>query len=183
MRIALIGGMWWPVTETNAGLPTFQARLRANGAEVQTYSHSARQQIRDWLYGYKGFRALCGDSLGAGASALYAGDLTDGLVQFAGGFQPSDWDPIAQGPLNNKEVVVSKNVVIAHCIWDPVFIDTVGLGNAHYVVAPGAKTVVMNTEHRGAHPDDWGWSQDLMLAHILSEMKRYVAGQIAAKVV
>jgi hypothetical protein len=84
-RIALIGGQGWPLTETAAGLPMLQQRLSAQGVEVQTFAHDARQAIHDWLHGHSGFRALIGDSLGAGAAALYSGDL-DGAVDFAGGF-------------------------------------------------------------------------------------------------
>lgn len=165
-RIALIGGQGWPLTETVAGLPTLQRSLQYLDVEVQTFAHDARQAIRDWLHGYKGFRGLIGDSLGAGAAALYPGDL-DGVVQFAGGFQPSAWDPIGNGPLNERIIVVAKNVNVAHCIWDPWFVDTGGLGNAHYVVSPDSKTKLTVTEHRGAHPDDWGYSQDLMFTHVM----------------
>ncbi len=167
-RIALIGGQGYPLTETQAGLPTLKRRLNARGVDTGAgpFTHMARQQIKDWLHGYKGFRGLIGDSLGAGASALYAGDL-DGTVDFVGGFQPSNWDPIAQGPVNNRVVVVAKNVLVAHCIWNPTFAETAGLGNAHYVLSPGAKTRLTTTEHHGAHPDDWGYSQDLMFNHVM----------------
>lgn len=164
-RIALIGGLGWPATETVAGLPTLARRLQTRGVEVQTFAHDARQAIHDWLNDFDGFRGLIGDSLGAGASALYAGDL-HGDVNFVGGFQPSAWDPIGQGPTDNREIVVAKNVEVAHCIWDPVFADTAGLGNAHYIITPGATTKLTLTEHRGAHPDDWGYSQDLMFSHV-----------------
>jgi hypothetical protein len=173
-RIALIGGQGWPLTETAAGLPTLQQRLSAQGVEVETFSHDARQAIHDWLHGHSGFRALIGDSLGAGAAALYSGDL-DGAVDFAGGFQPSAWDPIGQGPITNREIVVAKNVQVAHCVWDPVFLDTGGLGNAHYVVTPGAKTKLTLTQHPGAHPDDWGYSQDVMFDHAMLCIKQAAA--------
>jgi hypothetical protein len=173
-RIALIGGQGWPLTETAAGLPTLQQRLSAQGVEVQTFAHDARQAIHDWLHGHSGFRALIGDSLGAGAAALYSGDL-DGAVDFAGGFQPSAWDPIGQGPITNREIVVAKNVQVAHCIWDPAFLDTGGLGNAHYVVTPGAKTKLTLTQHTGPHPDDWGYSQDLMFDHVMLCIKQAAA--------
>jgi hypothetical protein len=173
-RIALIGGQGWPLTETGAGLPMLQQRLSAQGVEVQTFAHNARQAIYDWLQGHSGFRALIGDSLGAGAAALYSGDL-DGAVDFAGGFQPSAWDPIGQGPITNREIVVAKNVQVAHCIWDPVFLNTGGLGNAHYVVTPGAKTKLTLTQHSGPHPDDWGYSQDLMFDHVMLCIKQAAA--------
>lgn len=170
-RIALIGGQGWPLTETAAGLPALTQRLQAQGVEVQTFAHDARQQIRDWMHGFHDFRALIGDSLGAGASALYAGDLV-GEIDFVGGFQPSAWDPIGQGPINDRTIVVAKNVVVAHCIWNPNFAETGGLGNAHYVIAPGAKTKLTITEHHGAHPDDWGYSQDLMFNHVMLCIKQ-----------
>jgi hypothetical protein len=168
-RIALIGGQGYPLTETQAGLPTLKASLNAKKVDtgVGPFPHTARQQIRDWLYGFRGFRALIGDSLGAGAAALYAGDL-DGNVDFVGGFQPSAWDPVAQGPIGDKTVTVAKNVLAAHCIWNPAFIETGGLGNAHYVITAGSKTVLTTTEHHAVHPDDWGWSQALMFAHVMA---------------
>lgn len=164
-RVALIGGQGWPLTETAAGLPALAKRLQAVGVEVNTFAHDARQQIHDYLAGFVGFRGLIGDSLGAGAAALYAGDISQ--ADFVGGFQPSAYDPIGQGPLNDRTITVAKNVAVAHCIWDPVFFDTFGFGYAHYVVAPGAKTKLTVTEHRGAHPDDWGYSQDLMFNHLM----------------
>lgn len=169
-RIALIGGMGYPATETVAGLPALKQRLDAKGADTRLFSHSDRQAIRDWLHGYKGFRGLIGDSLGAGAAALYSGDL-EGAVEFAGGFQPSAWDPIGQGVFNDRVIVVAKNVDVAHCIWDPWFVDTAGLGYAHYVISPNSKTKLTLTEHRGAHPDDWGYSQNLMFLHVISCME------------
>lgn len=167
-RVALIGGQGYPLTETQAGLPTLKQRLNAKGVDTGQgpFAHTDRQAIRDWLYGYKGFRGLIGDSLGAGAAALYAGDL-DGTVDFVGGFQPSAWDPIGQGPINNRMILVAHNVAVAHCIWDPVFVETGGLGNAHYIVSNGAKTKLTLTSHPGAHPDDWGYSQDLMFNHVM----------------
>lgn len=166
-RIALIGGQGWPVTETISGLPTLQTRLKAEGVDARTFAHDARTPIRDFLYHYAGFVGLIGDSLGAGAAALYAGDQVPQRVDFVGGFQPSAWDPIGRGPLNDHTITVAKNVVVAHCIWDPVFGDTGGLGNAHYVLPDGSMTKLTLTQHQGAHPDDWGYSQDLMFAHVM----------------
>jgi hypothetical protein len=52
--------LYWPLTETIAGLPTLAASLRARGVEVQTFGHEARTAIRDWLQGYASFRGLLG---------------------------------------------------------------------------------------------------------------------------
>jgi hypothetical protein len=163
-RIALIGGQGWPLTETQAGLPTLAKRLAELGVDTKTFSHADRQGISSFLASVGGFRGLVGDSLGAGAAAMYAADVK-GPVDFVGGFQPSAWDPIGQGPITARVIMVARNVKVAHCIWDPVFVETGGLGNAHYVVHPG-KTALTTTEHHGMHPDDWGYAQDLMVNHI-----------------
>jgi hypothetical protein len=163
-RIALIGGQGWPLTETQAGLPTLAKRLEQLGVTVKTFSHANRLGINSFLDQAAGFVGLIGDSLGAGAAALYAGDIKR-PVDFVGGFQPSAWDPIGQGPVSARRITVAPNVKVAHCIWDPVFVETAGLGNAHYVVHPG-KTALTTTEHHGAHPDDWGYAQDLMVNHV-----------------
>jgi hypothetical protein len=168
-RIALIGGQGWPLTETQAGLPTLATRLQQLGVIVKTFGHADRQGISAFMVGGAGFRGLVGDSLGAGAAALYAGDFK-GPINFVGGFQPSAWDPIGQGPISARVITVAPNVKVAHCIWDPVFVETGGLGNAHYVVHPG-KTILTTTEHHGAHPDDWGYAQDLMVNHISQLLK------------
>jgi hypothetical protein len=171
-RIALIGGQGYPLTETQAGLPTLKRRLNAKGVDtgLGPFSHLDRQKIRDWLHGFHGFRGLIGDSLGAGAAAIYAGDL-DGNVNFVGGFQPSAWDPVGKGPVNDRTITVAQNVLVAHCIWNPAFVETGGLGNAHYVTVPRSHTKLTTTEHHGAHPDDWGYAQDLMFAHAMSLIK------------
>lgn len=175
-RIALIGGMGYPVTESAAGLPALKQRLKASGIDTGAgpFSHTDRQSIKDWLHGYKGYRGLIGDSLGAGAAALYASDL-DGSVDFVGGFQPSAYDPIAHGPLSHREIVVPANVRVAHCIRNPWWVETVGLGYAYYVTLPKAKTILTTTERQGAHPDDWGYSQNLMVTHLLFCIKGHGA--------
>jgi hypothetical protein len=170
-RIALIGGQGFPLTETQAGLPALKTRLNAAGVDTGEgpFSHMDRQRIRDWLHGFKGFRGLIGDSLGAGASAIYAGDL-DGTVDFVGGFQPSAWDPVGQGPISARTIVVAENVSVAHCIWNPWWVETGGLGSAHFVIGSKSKTKLTTTEHHGAHPDDWGWAQDVMFAHVMQSI-------------
>ena len=171
-RIALIGGQGYPITETQAGLPALKTRLNAAGVDTGAgpFPHTARQQIRDWLHGYKGFRGLIGDSLGAGASGIYAGDL-DETVNFVGGFQPSAFDPVGQGPVMARTIAVAANVIEAHCIWNPWWVETGGLGNARYTISSKSKTRLTTTEHHGAHPDDWGWSQDLMFNHVMQAIK------------
>lgn len=161
IRIALMGGMGYPMTETSWGMPSFKTRLEALGAETILVNWSHRQEVYNFLDSANGFRALAGDSLGAGSAAQYAGDLKGG-VDFVAGFQPSAYDERS----HSGHITVAANVARAHCIYDPVWIDTMGLGYSQYITAPGAKTILLVTQHRGAHPDDWGYSQDLIFYEI-----------------
>ncbi len=171
-RIALMGGLGYPATETTWGMPTLKNRLEAIGAHVLLVSWKERQQVYDFLRGFKGFRAICGDSLGAGSAAQYAMDL-DGdneaghMVDFVGGFQPSLYD----SRTHNGYIMVAGNVYRAHCIYDPVWIDTFGLGYAQYTITPNSATKLLVTQHRGAHPDDWGYSQDIIFNELKGLMK------------
>lgn len=165
-RIVLMGGLGFPVTETFAGMPTLKARFEAiKGVEVLLISWKQRTEAYNFMHGFTGFRAYLGDSLGAGSAAQYPADV-HGTVQFAGGFQPSMWD----ARTHSDQITVAANCAVAHAIYDPYWIDTGGLGYSTYAKQPGAKTIIMNTGHRGAHPDDWGWSQDLLYHHCVSLM-------------
>ena len=140
-------------------------------AETLLLNWDQRQESYNFLHEFSGWRGLEGDSLGAGSAAEYAGDI-EGEVNFAGGFQPSmdDSRTVVVAP-GDGELPVAANVLRAHCIYDPVWFDTLGLGQAHYVITPGAKTILLTTQHRSAHPDDWGYSQDLMFNEIMSQIE------------
>ncbi len=160
-RVALMGGMGFPVTETPWGLPALKTKLESLGAETILVNWSHRQEVYNFMHGYDGLRIYVGDSLGAGSAAQYPGDV-DGPVAFAGGFQPSVYDARCHGGY----IEVARHVDVAHCIYDPTWIETMGLGNAQYKVHPMSKTKLIITQHHGAHPDDWGTSQMIMFHHI-----------------
>lgn len=158
MRVVLFYGLggsaieWWANGER-----LLQKRFQEKGCDCLLLNWNQRQEAYNYMHGYAGKKAYLGDSLGAGSAAQYPGDI--GIpVDYAGGFQPSDDDDRA----HDKEITVARNILFAHAIHDPVWLDTMGLGQAQYLKADGAKTVVLNTEHRNAHPDDWGVSQDLL---------------------
>lgn len=171
-RIVLMYGLggasieWW-----GTGERLFKTRLEALGAHVLLVNWNQRQECYDFLHGFNGFIATAGDSLGAGSAAQYAGDL-DRQVDFVGGFQPSmdDTRTVHRGP-GDGYIQLPHQVVRAHCFYDPVWYDTLGLGQCHYEVAPGAKTVLLTTQHRGAHPDDWGYTQDIMFNELKGLMQ------------
>lgn len=163
-RIVLMYGLggaaieWWQTGER-----LLLQRFLAKGIECELMNWSDRQEAYNYMHGFDGFKAYLGDSLGAGSAAQYPGDLRV-PVNFSGGFQPSMDD----GRADKGQITVAKNVIQAHAIHDPVWLDTMGLGQAVYVKSPDSKTIVMNTEHRGAHPDDWGYSQDLLFNQCMS---------------
>lgn len=156
-----MGGMGYPVTETPWGMPQLKTRLEAIGAEVLLTSWSDRQTVYNLMHGFDGFRAYAGDSLGAGSAAQYPGDVK-GAINYIAGFQPSLYD----ARTIHGQQTVAANVTRAHCIYDPRWVDTLGLGTAQYIAAPGAHTILLITQHHGAHPDDWGYSQDIVFNEI-----------------
>jgi hypothetical protein len=165
-RMVLMGGMGYPVTESPWGMPQLKTRLEAIGFEVLLISWKQRQEAYNFMHDFVGWRGYAGDSLGAGSSGQYPGDIK-GAVNYAAGFQPSDYDnrttKDAQG---NPIQIIAANIVRAHCIFDPNWIDTIGLGQTQWATAHGAKTILSNTKHPGAHPDDWGYSQDMVFNEI-----------------
>jgi len=162
-RMALMGGMGFPVTETPGGMPRLKSRLEAIGFEVLLVGWKDRQRVYDFMHAFTGWRGYAGDSLGAGSAGQYPGDAK-GEVDFAAGFQPSVYDARS----HNKVQTIAANIVRAHCIYDPRWSDTLGLGNAVWETAHGSDTKLMVTQHHGAHPDDWGYSQDLIFNEIVT---------------
>lgn len=154
-KIALFYGMggaaieWW-----SNGERAFKPRLEALGAEVKLLNWNDRQDAYDFMRNFDGLRIYCGDSLGAGSAAQYPGDVK-GIVHFAGGFQPSRYDARASWGY----IPVAANVREAWAIYNPNWLQTVGLGNARYK-SSGFEQIVKNIPHKAPHPDDWGWSQD-----------------------
>lgn len=161
---------WW-----ENGERLFKTRLEGLGLQVLLLNWDQREVAFNFLKGWGGWIGQCGDSLGAISSITNCGDLRR-PVQFAGGFQPSVWDPrVVTLPNGEKVAIVPGNVIKAHCIYDPNFVDTGGLGAAHYIIQPGAKTILTTTQHPGAHPDDWGVSQDMMFNDAKQSVEAYHA--------
>ena len=171
-KIVLAGGLGYPYTETQAGLPTLKMRFEALGISTIIVPHTGSQAAYDFLKGYVGFKAMLGDSLGAGAVNDFAQQL-DEPIDFVGGFQPSNYDPLAKfDPEENLYYLqVPRNVKFAHCIRNPNWFETVGLGNATYERVPGDKQPCLVTLHNGTHPDDWGYTQDIMVNQVKGMLK------------
>lgn len=162
-KVALIFGMGGAALDPTYGERYLNERLPAEGFTTHpVFDWKDRAQIYEWLQDAD-FRAIIGDSMGASWGPVYAGDLAPKEVDYVAGFQPSVYAmPVSTVP---------ANVRVAHCIRDPDWIDTFGLGNATWVAADPKKTRLVITEHRAAHPDDQGWSQDLIFNELVELAK------------
>lgn len=106
------------------------------------------------------WRGSTADSFGADYQVNYFGNLP---IDYVAGFQPSVW---ADDVRTDDTILVPINIKLAHCVRDPIWAQTGGLGFAKYVAVDANKTRVLTTEHPGAHPDDFGYAQDLIVAEV-----------------
>jgi hypothetical protein len=162
-KIAIIYGLGGSWLDPGAGEAYLLQRCKAIGIVVpaQPFNYGDRQGVYDFLV-KADWRGIVGDSFGADFGPEYAGDMAPTKIDYLAGFQPSMYAT----DVRNGIVMVPDNVVTAHCIRDPNWADTAGLGYAMWVAADPKKTRLITTEHRGAHPDDTGYAQDLVFAEI-----------------
>jgi lysozyme family protein len=98
-----------------------------------------------------------GDSLGANEAPRIAAS-TKHNIDLLFGFQPSEWGEHIQVPANVAEAV---------CIYNPTWIQTIGLGHYPWSLAPGNKRTKLSLiPIEAPHPDDWGQSQDIIFKRI-----------------
>ena len=177
-RIAVVFGQFGQLADP-VNLPAFQQRLKQAGAQTILVQHTDSQQAYDFLRMFSGFCGIIGASLGAGAAPIMAGYLNKKKVDFVGGFQPSDWDPVMHevsiqsgADLITRAVNVPANVTNALCFRNPVFAATGGLGHATYIRAPGnAVTSLEVIERNDMHPGDFGVAQDMMFDRVAGLIK------------
>jgi hypothetical protein len=151
-----LGGGW---LDPATGEKQLVARLKAIGFETggSPYNYYDSQPIYDFLSPHPAaFRLIIGDSLGACNAPQFASMFKS--IDYIAGFQPRWY---------GAHIPVPANVKRAHCIYDPDWIDTGGLGAYEWVLAQGnTATKLLVTQHRGAHPDDYGPMQDLIFAEV-----------------
>lgn len=166
-RCALLFGQFGVIADPY-NLPHLRDRLVSAGFETILVEHTDTQKVYDFLHGFKGFAAILGSSLGAGAAPIEAGYLSPQVVDFVGGFQPSDWDPVMHTdsvtmlrtvnvPVNVKEAMVFRNPLVAA---------TGGLGHATYKTQ-GLTTKLTVIERPDPHPGDMPPAQDIMFNKIV----------------
>ena len=167
-KIAILFGLGGSMFDPATGEVALVARCKAIGLDTgnSPFGYADSQGVYDHLKDAD-WRGIVGDSFGACFGPRYAGDLKPAKVDYIAGFQPSVYSSnIQTAPDGTKYIPVPDNVVTAHVIRDPYWFDTGGLGYATWIADDPKKTRLLVTEHRGAHPDDWGYSQDLVFAEI-----------------
>lgn len=105
--------------------------------------------------------AAGGDSLGACEAPDIAMRIKQRIkrpIKYLFGFQSSVY---------GANVPVPSNVEFADNFYNPSWWQTFGLGYRQWTLAPGNKTThLRNIPHYGPHPDDWGWTQDVVFSRI-----------------
>lgn len=158
-KLAIVYGLGGGWLDPRGGEDYLLARCKAVGLAVpdKPFSYSDSQDIHDFLR-EADWRGIVGDSAGATFMGQYATDLKPLRIDYVVGFQPS-----ADMGLGST-VFLPTNIAYAHVIRDPFWMDTGGLGWAKWVAQ--RPTILVETDHRGAHPDDYGPMQDLIFAEI-----------------
>lgn len=158
-KLAIVYGLGGGWLDPKGGEDYLLQRCKAAGFTVPTvpFAYTDSQGIHDFLLVGE-WRGLITDS----ASATYAGEYARSLAPFKldylAGFAPS-----ADMGLGT-EISIPTNVVYAHVVRDPLWIRTGGLSYAKWVVTK--PTVLVETDHAAAHPDDFGVMQDLIFAEV-----------------
>ena len=112
------------------------------------------------------------------SAIVFAGYLAPQTHHFAGGFQPSDYDPSGHtvnipvetefGPdVITRAIEVPPNVREALCFRNPQIALTGGLGHATYIAADPQKTKLTVVNKLDAHPGDFGDAADTMFNKIM----------------
>jgi len=162
-KVAIIFGLGGGWLDPRGGEVYLVQRCKAIGLDTgnSPFAYSDSQGVYDFLKDAD-WRAIVGDSFGADYGPQYAASLAPRKIDYIAGFQPSMY----ASDVRNGVITVPANCVTAHCIRDPIWADTGGLGYASWIAADPKATRLLVTEHRGAHPDDTGYAQDLVFAEI-----------------
>jgi len=103
-----------------------------------------------------------GTSLGACNSPLIGARVYPRVVDYMFGIQPSVW---------GGRFDYSSNVMIARCIYNPVWLMTFGLGARVLVPAAGnAKTLVLYSTHYDLHPGDASAATHSIILHDIESL-------------
>lgn len=161
---AIVYGLGGSLFDPATGEAYLVQRLKAIGVQCgpSPFQESDTEGVVDWLKDKIGTKVIIGDSLGANNAPFFVSQLKE-PVDYIAGFQPSEY---------GQHFPIPSSVGRAHCIYDPYWIDTGGLGYYEWELGPDNHTTkLVVTQHRGAHPDDWGWSQDIVFNEVKGLIK------------
>ncbi len=139
------------------------ARLKAIGIDTMAspYQWSDTQLIVNQILAAKDCDkdAVGGDSLGANeAPAIAAAVVGKHDIDLLFGFQRSEYGVMVDIP---------SNVLKAVNVYDPVWLETQGLGDAPWKLAAGnTRTVLRTLAIEAMHPDDYGVAQDVIFNYV-----------------
>ncbi len=158
-------GLGGAALDPSAGETRLVCRLKATGVDTadSPYSWSDIQAIveRCLALPKEAKLSIGGDSLGDN-EALQIANILNGSrdIDLLFGFQRSEY---------GVQFNVPANVIKAVEIYNPVWIETAGLGDDPWVLAPGnRRTILRNIPIEAAHPDDFGVAQDIVFSYIKS---------------
>lgn len=178
-RIAVVFGQFGFAADP-VNLPTFNKRLQNAGIETILIEHDDTKEAFAFLHGYAGKKGLIGASLGAMSVIVFARYMPQDEFAFAGGFQPSDYDPSGvnlliaeQDPpdLITRGIYVPRNVKTALCFRNPVIAATGALGHATWLAEDATATKLTVVKRLDAHPGDFPPAADQMFDAVVEAMK------------
>lgn len=168
-KMAVVYGLGGALFDPANGEVAIIPRYKAMGLIVPDvpFSYTNSQGIHDFLKDAD-WRGTTADSFGAD---YQVNDFPNLEIDYAAGFAPSMWADDIRWDGLTPLVTVPANFKFAHCIYDPIWLQTAGLSFACYAAADPKTTMVVNTQHEALHPDDYGYAQDL----IVDEVKRMIS--------
>ena len=156
-------GLGGAVFDPATGETALVARLKAIGINTMDspYQWSDIQTIVDQIMALprNANVVVGGDSLGANEAPAIAQALVGRrTIDYLFGFQRSQY---------GDQVAVPSSALVADSIYDPLWIETFGLGDDPWTLADGNKTTrLTNIPIQAAHPDDYGEAQDIVFQKI-----------------
>jgi hypothetical protein len=157
-------GMWGPVTDP--GMAAFTARVKDLGVNVHSSpyrDYDVAQIVAEILaLPPEPLKFIFGASLGACNCSVVAAYVPQVRIDGMWGFQPS---------LDGAQVKIGSNVKFAHCVYNPTWWQTAGLGAYRWEKAPGSTCNLYVSERSDFHPGETLAAQEMFLG----EMKRIIA--------
>lgn len=158
-------GLWGPVTDS--GEREFSEKVKALGVDIGASpyrDYEVNQIVADFNAAAPDtVRLLWGSSLGANNCPLVAFYAPTVVIHGMWGFQAS---------LDGAQIPISANTLFAHEVYNPIWLQTMGLGAYQWVKANGnTKTSLYDEPRYDFHP---GETEEVQ-AKFLAEMQRIIA--------